>query len=78
MHHEQCFLTVANIVAHARTIGNLGQGRSSVASSMVCYCLCIASVDPFLSSLLFERCISRERNEPPDIDVGFEDECARR
>lgn len=66
------FLTVHDIVAFARGRGILCQGRGSAANSAVCYCLGITSVDPARSSLLFERFISRERREPPDIDVDFE------
>jgi error-prone DNA polymerase len=66
------FLTVADIVAWARAQGILCQGRGSAANSAVCYALHITEVDPARSSLLFERFISRERREPPDIDVDFE------
>ena len=72
--YEHYFLTVADVVAFARGIGILCQGRGSAANSVVCYCLHITSVDPDRSTLLFERFISRERNEPPDIDVDFEHE----
>ncbi|MFN3862437.1 MAG: error-prone DNA polymerase [Roseateles sp.] len=72
--YEHYFLTVAEIVEFARSIGILCQGRGSAANSVVCYCLHITSVDPDRSTLLFERFISRERNEPPDIDVDFEHE----
>ncbi|MDR7298055.1 error-prone DNA polymerase [Pelomonas aquatica] len=72
--YEHYFLTVANIVAFARSIKILCQGRGSAANSIVCYCLHVTSVDPDRSTLLFERFISRERNEPPDIDVDFEHE----
>jgi len=72
--YEHYFLTVADIVAYARSIGILCQGRGSAANSVVCYCLKITSVDPGRSTLLFERFISKERNEPPDIDVDFEHE----
>ena len=68
------FLTVHDIVAWARRRGILCQGRGSAANSAVCYCLHITAVDPEKSSLLFERFISRERREPPDIDVDFEHE----
>ena len=68
------FLTVHDIVAWARGQNILCQGRGSAANSAVCYCLGITSVDPDQSSLLFERFISRERKEPPDIDVDFEHE----
>jgi len=74
LRYEHYFLTVADIVRHARELGILCQGRGSAANSVVCYCLHITSVDPERSTLLFERFISRERNEPPDIDVDFEHE----
>ncbi|WP_457426861.1 error-prone DNA polymerase [Roseateles sp. P5_E7] len=70
--YEHYFLTVAEVVDHARSLGILCQGRGSAANSVVCYCLHITSVDPAESTLLFERFISKERNEPPDIDVDFE------
>jgi error-prone DNA polymerase len=66
------FLTVDDIVAFARGRGILCQGRGSAANSAVCYCLGITEVDPARMSMLFERFVSRERNEPPDIDVDFE------
>jgi error-prone DNA polymerase len=66
------FLTVEDIVRFARSRGILCQGRGSAANSAVCYCLGITAVDPARSDLLFERFISRERDEPPDIDVDFE------
>ena len=72
--YEHYFLTVADTVQYARDQGILCQGRGSAANSIVCYCLHITSVDPDRSTLLFERFISRERNEPPDIDVDFEHE----
>lgn len=68
------FLTVHDIVAWAREQGILCQGRGSAANSAVCYCLGITSVDPANSSLLFARFLSKERREPPDIDVDFEHE----
>ncbi len=68
------FLTIHDIVDYARSIGILCQGRGSAANSAVCYCLKITSVDPDLNDLLFERFISEERREPPDIDVDFEHE----
>ncbi|RZJ02497.1 MAG: DNA polymerase III subunit alpha, partial [Rubrivivax sp.] len=74
MGYEHYFLTVADIVDFARSIKILCQGRGSAANSVVCYCLHVTSVDPDRSTLLFERFISRERNEPPDIDVDFEHE----
>jgi error-prone DNA polymerase len=72
--YEYYFLTVHDIVQFARNNGILCQGRGSAANSVVCYCLCITEVDPDRMSVLFERFISRERNEPPDIDVDFEHE----
>ncbi len=74
LHYEAFFLTVHDVVRHARSIGILCQGRGSAANSAVCYCLGITEVDPTQTTLLFERFISRERNEPPDIDVDFEHE----
>jgi error-prone DNA polymerase len=68
------FLTVHDIVCHARSKGILCQGRGSAANSTVCYCLGITEVDPVRGGLLFERFISTEREEPPDIDVDFEHE----
>jgi error-prone DNA polymerase len=68
------FLTVHDIVRFARSEGILCQGRGSAANSAVCYCLGITAVDPTRIDLLFERFISSERNEPPDIDVDFEHE----
>ncbi len=70
------FLTVHDIVAFARGLDPpiLCQGRGSAANSAVCYCLGITAVDPSTSDLLFERFISEERREPPDIDVDFEHE----
>ena len=70
--YEAYFLTVADIVAWARANGILCQGRGSAANSAVCYCLGVTEVDPFLSEVLFERFISEERGEPPDIDLDFE------
>ena len=72
--YEMYFLTVHDIVRFARSQGILCQGRGSAANSAVCYCLAITAVDPARSNLLFERFISRERKEPPDIDVDFEHE----
>ncbi len=75
LHYEPYFLTVQDIVAFARRHGILCQGRGSAANSRVCYCLGVTSVDPQRgAALLFERFISRERNEPPDIDIDFEHE----
>ncbi|KIO50555.1 DNA polymerase [Nitrosospira sp. NpAV] len=70
--YEPYFLTVFDIVRFAKSKGILCQGRGSAANSAVCYCLGITEIDPERSNLLFERFISRERNEPPDIDVDFE------
>jgi len=72
--YEYYFLTVYDIVQFARSRGILCQGRGSAANSVVCYCLYITEVSPDQVSLLFERFISRERDEPPDIDVDFEHE----
>jgi error-prone DNA polymerase len=68
------FLTVHDIIRYARSREILCQGRGSAANSAVCYCLGITEVDPEKSDLLFERFVSLERNEPPDIDVDFEHE----
>ena len=68
------FLTVHDIVRYARSRKILCQGRGSAANSAVCYCLGITAVDPGKVDLLFERFVSAERNEPPDIDVDFEHE----
>ena len=72
--YEAYFLTVWDIMRFARSQGILCQGRGSAANSAVCYCLRITEVDPKRGDLLFERFISAERNEPPDIDVDFEHE----
>ena len=72
--YEHYFLTVYDIVAFARSQHILCQGRGSAANSVVCYCLGITEVDPARTAVLFERFISKERNEPPDIDVDFEHE----
>lgn len=72
LHYEAYFLTVWDMVRFARSQNILCQGRGSAANSTVCYCLGITSVDPSQTDLLFERFISRERNEAPDIDVDFE------
>ena len=83
IHYAPYFLTVADIVTFARSgfdkDGNpkapiLCQGRGSAANSTICFCLGITSVDPAKSTLLFDRFVSEERNEPPDIDVDFEHE----
>ncbi len=68
------FLTVHDLVRFARHHGILCQGRGSAANSAVCYCLGVTAVDPARADLLFERFISAERGEPPDIDVDFEHE----
>ncbi len=68
------FLTVHDIVRFARSRGILCQGRGSAANSAVCYCLGITAINPAEIDLLFERFVSAERNEPPDIDVDFEHE----
>jgi error-prone DNA polymerase len=71
---EHFFLTVEDIVRWARKKSILCQGRGSSANSAVCYCLGITAINPETGNLLFERFLSRERNEPPDIDVDFEHE----
>jgi error-prone DNA polymerase len=72
LRYEPYFLTVADLVQWARAQGILCQGRGSAANSAVCYCLGVTEVDPARMTLLFERFVSRERNEPPDIDIDFE------
>ena len=72
LHYEPYFLTVADLVHWARAQGILCQGRGSAANSAVCYALGVTEVDPARMSLLFERFISVERGEPPDIDIDFE------
>ncbi|UXO83121.1 error-prone DNA polymerase [Brucella intermedia] len=74
LQYEPYFLTVYDIVNHARKEGILCQGRGSAANSVVCFCLGITGVNPTEVDLLFERFISAERQEPPDIDVDFEHE----
>jgi error-prone DNA polymerase len=74
LRYEAYFLTVWDLVRFARSRGILCQGRGSAANSAVCYCLGITAVDPEQTDLLFERFVSRERNEAPDIDVDFEHE----
>ena len=74
MRYEHYFLTVQDIVQFARSQEILCQGRGSAANSAVCYCLHITEVDPARMHLLFERFVSKERDEPPDIDVDFEHE----
>lgn len=70
--YEAYFLTVFDLVRFARRRGILCQGRGSAANSAICYCLGITSVDPARMSVLFERFVSRERREAPDIDIDFE------
>ncbi len=74
MKYESYFLTVYDIVNFARSQHILCQGRGSAANSAVCFCLGITEVDPSRTRMLFERFISKERDEPPDIDVDFEHE----
>jgi error-prone DNA polymerase len=74
MRYEAYFLTVWDLVEFARGRGILCQGRGSAANSSVCYCLGITAVDPDRFETLFERFISQERDEPPDIDIDFEHE----
>ena len=74
LHYEAYFLTVWDVVRFARGRGVLCQGRGSAANSAVCYCLGITAVDPDYMDVLFERFISHERDEAPDIDVDFEHE----
>ncbi|HEV7165180.1 MAG TPA: error-prone DNA polymerase [Gammaproteobacteria bacterium] len=70
--YEPYFLTVHDVVRFAREKGILCQGRGSAANSAVCFCLGITELDPARMNLLFERFVSKERHEPPDIDVDFE------
>ena len=74
LRYEPYFLTVYDIVRFARSKGILCQGRGSAANSAVCFCLGVTEVDPARMETLVERFISKERNEPPDIDVDFEHE----
>jgi error-prone DNA polymerase len=74
LHYAPYFLTVHDIVRFARQKGILCQGRGSAANSVICYCLGITEVNPEKVDLLFERFVSEERREPPDIDVDFEHE----
>lgn len=74
LRYEAYFLTVWDLVRFARRRDILCQGRGSAANSAVCYCLGVTSVDPDRMDVLFERFVSRERNEAPDIDVDFEHE----
>ncbi len=72
--YARYFLTVHDIVRFARSRGILCQGRGAAANSAVCYCLGVTAVDPTRIDMLFERFVSRERDEPPDIDIDFEHE----
>ena len=74
LHYESYFLTVYDIVKFARSQHILCQGRGSAANSVVCFCLGVTEVDPARIDVLFERFLSKERNEPPDIDIDFEHE----
>lgn len=74
LEYEKYFLTCHDIVRFARSRGILCQGRGAAANSVVCFCLGITSVDPATIDLLFARFVSKERNEPPDIDIDFEHE----
>src|SRR5215216_2796468 len=74
LNYAPYFLTVHDIVRFACSKGILCQGRGSAANSVICYCLGITEVDPERINLLFERFVSAERREPPDIDVDFEHE----
>ena len=74
LNYAAYFLTVHDIVRFARSRKILAQGRGSAANSVICFCLGVTEVDPTKHDLLFERFISPERNEPPDIDVDFEHE----
>jgi len=74
LNYEYFFLTIYDLVQFAKARGILYQGRGSAANSVVCYCLEITAVDPQKIQVLFERFLSRERKEPPDIDVDFEHE----
>ena len=74
LQYEKYFLTCYDIVTYARAQGILCQGRGAAANSVVCYCLGITSVDPTRVDLLFARFVSKERKEPPDIDIDFEHE----
>ena len=74
LRYEPYFLTVHELVAFARSRGILCQGRGAAANSAVCYCLGITALDPARLDMLFERFVSKERGEPPDIDIDFEHE----
>ena len=78
LQYESYFLTVHDIVRFARSRGILCQGRGSAANSAVCFALGVTELDPARMNLLFERFISRERNEPPDIDIDIDFEHERR
>lgn len=72
LHYEYYFLTVHDLVRFARSRDILCQGRGSAANSVVCYCLQVTEISPEMINMLFERFISKERDEPPDIDIDFE------
>jgi len=74
LNYAPYFLTVHDLGVFARSRGILCQGRGAAANSAVCYCLGVTAVDPDRIDVLFERFVSRERNEPPDIDIDFEHE----
>ena len=74
MNYAPYFLTVNSIVSFARSVDILCQGRGSAANSVICFVLGITSIDPVEHQLLFERFVSEERSEPPDIDIDFEHE----
>jgi error-prone DNA polymerase len=74
LRYEPYFLTVHDLVRFARSKEILCQGRGSAANSAVCYALGVTEIDPGRMNMLFERFVSRERNEPPDIDIDFEHE----
>ncbi len=74
LEYEDYFLTLWDVCQFARTRGILHQGRGSAANSIVCFALGLTAIDPIKLGLLFERFLSRERNEPPDIDIDFEHE----
>ncbi len=74
LHYEAYFLTVWDLVRFARSREILCQGRGSAANSAVCFCLEVTAVDPATTDVLFERFVSRERDEAPDIDIDFEHE----
>jgi len=74
LRYEPYFLTVQDLVREARSRGILCQGRGSAANSAVCFALGVTAVDPARQEVLFERFISKERAEPPDIDIDFEHE----